>query len=157
MYYHRLFFTYETLFKILLMAIMSYYLKLHAPGAKTFFQARHLIVIICLHHNIMIISQERESFESHLLGDQVPLRGKDAHHCACLRPLHQHHRHPQSSPWWHCRAHRSRAGNHHHHEHEDKTIDDHMISGQGLSPEFASMLLVVLIGGYTLVGGLGVI
>ena len=28
---------------------------------------------------------------------------------------------------------------------------------QGLSPEFASMLLVVLIGGYTLVGGLGVI
>ena len=27
---------------------------------------------------------------------------------------------------------------------------------QGLSPEFASMLLVVLIGGYTLVGGLGV-
>ena len=33
----------------------------------------------------------------------------------------------------------------------------YMIAGQGLSPEFASMLLVVLIGGYTLVGGLGVI
>ena len=32
-----------------------------------------------------------------------------------------------------------------------------MIVAQGLSPEFASMLLVVLIGGYTLVGGLGVI
>ena len=26
--------------QILLMAIMSYYLKLHAPGAKTFFQVK---------------------------------------------------------------------------------------------------------------------
>ena len=36
-------------------------------------------------------------------------------------------------------------------------INHDEIGDQGLSPEFASMLLVVLIGGYTLVGGLGVI
>ena len=35
-------------------------------------------------------------------------------------------------------------------------IDYYEDDDQGLSPEFASMLLVVLIGGYTLVGGLGV-
>ena len=36
-------------------------------------------------------------------------------------------------------------------------IDYYEDDDQGLSPEFASMLLVVLIGGYTLVGGLGVL
>ena len=40
--------------------------------------------------------------------------------------------------------------------HNNVMINYDKIDDQGLSPEFASMLLVVLIGGYTLVGGLGV-
>ena len=35
------------------------------------------------------------------LGDQVALWGEDAHHRLGLRALHQHHRHPQPSPWGH--------------------------------------------------------
>ena len=35
------------------------------------------------------------------LGDQVSIWGKDAHHRPGLRALHQHHRHPQPTPWWH--------------------------------------------------------
>ena len=41
--------------------------------------------------------------------------------------------------------------------HNNVMINYDKIDDQGLSPEFASMLLVVLIGGYTLVGGLGVL
>ena len=35
------------------------------------------------------------------LGDQVALWGEDAHHRLGLRALHQHHCHPQPSPWGH--------------------------------------------------------
>ena len=91
--------------QILLMAIMSYYLKLNAPGAKTFFQVirarfgtrTHIIVLVFgLFTNVIVTL-------SLLLGGTAVLTGLV----------------------------------------------------QGLSPEFASMLLVVLIGGYTLIGGLG--
>ena len=44
-----------------------------------------------------------------------------------------------------------------HRIHNNVMINYDKIDDQGLSPEFASMLLVVLIGGYTLVGGLGVL
>lgn len=35
------------------------------------------------------------------LGDQVTIWGEDAHHRLGLWALHQHHRHPQPTPWWH--------------------------------------------------------
>ena len=35
------------------------------------------------------------------LGDQVTIWGEDAHHRLGLWALHQHHRHPQPTPWGH--------------------------------------------------------
>ena len=102
------------------MAIMSYYLKLHAPGAKTFFQVHltHFLKLKC----VPKVIKSRYGSTTHSI---VLVFGLFTNIIVTLSLL---------------------------------LGGTAVLTGlvQGLSPEFASMLLVVLIGGYTLVGGLGV-
>ena len=119
---------------------MSYYLKLHAPGAKTFFQVIDMIKYFVttserkgnFHHLFFIpfiglgkvpvqFIRSRYGVKMHIIvlvfiifflalsisvspcsGDQVPVWREDPHHCPGFWTFHQHHRHTESSTWWHC-------------------------------------------------------
>ena len=68
-------------------------------GQKPF--SRWFKIVQIRTHSSYMLGYSLKTLQMAWLGDQVAIWGEDPHHRLGLWALHQHHRHPQPTPWWH--------------------------------------------------------